>query len=226
MRWYFLKRRIYFSSSRWTNQNPWRRSGPENIHLGTAATDWRSQSRWFSWRIRRVSSTTSWLTSGCRWSYERLLVHVGKLHIPPSRWTQSQTLLAERRIIPYSTEVHWRYQNYSYEFGCQARETHRWLLECRWVKRLVRFLDRFHSICFIARKTSKRIYVVWVETDKTASDIQARSFMARTLGEKGKECQAEGEARLVQWKTSTRWRTKITRNLFHWPWGQRIQRDH
>ena len=32
------KRRIYFSNRRWTNQNPWRRSGPENIHLGTAST--------------------------------------------------------------------------------------------------------------------------------------------------------------------------------------------
>ena len=30
--------------------------------------------------------------------------------IPPSRWTQSQTLLAERGIIPYSTEIHWRLQ--------------------------------------------------------------------------------------------------------------------
>ena len=38
-------------------------------------------------------------------------------------------LFAERRIIPYSTEVHWRDQNYSYEFGCQAGETHWWLLE-------------------------------------------------------------------------------------------------
>ena len=39
------------------------------------------------------------------------LVHVRKLHIPPSRCTQSQTLLAERRIIPYSTKIHWRLQN-------------------------------------------------------------------------------------------------------------------
>ena len=39
----------------------------------------------FSWRIRRVSSTTSRLTSRCRWSNSRFLVHVGKLHIPPSR---------------------------------------------------------------------------------------------------------------------------------------------
>ena len=39
----------------------------------------------------------------------------------------------QRGIIPYSTEVHWRFQNYSYKFGCQTRETHRWLLENRWV---------------------------------------------------------------------------------------------
>ena len=36
------------------------------------------------------------------------------------------------------------------------------------------------------------------ETDKTASDIEARSFMARTLERNGKECFAEGEARMVK----------------------------
>ena len=35
------KRRIYFSNRRWTNQTPWRRSRPENIHLDTAATNSR-----------------------------------------------------------------------------------------------------------------------------------------------------------------------------------------
>ena len=30
----------------------------------------------------------------------------GKLHTPPSCRTESQTLLAERGVIPYSTEVH------------------------------------------------------------------------------------------------------------------------
>ena len=62
------KRIIYFSNRRWTNQNPWRRSGTENIHLDTASTNSRRESHWFSWRIRRVSSTTSRLISGCRWS--------------------------------------------------------------------------------------------------------------------------------------------------------------
>ena len=32
------------------------------------------------------------------------------------------------------------------------------------------------------------------ETDKKAANIQTRSFMARTLDEKGKKCQAEGKA--------------------------------
>ena len=76
------------------------------------------KSRRFSWRIRRVSFTTSRLISGCWWSDKWFLVHVRKLHIPPSRRTQSQTLLAERRIIPYFTEIHWRLQIYSHEFGC------------------------------------------------------------------------------------------------------------
>ena len=37
------KRRIYFSNRRWTNQNLWRRSGTENIHLGTASTNSRRE---------------------------------------------------------------------------------------------------------------------------------------------------------------------------------------
>ena len=37
------KRRIYFSNRRWTKQNPWRRSGNENIHLATASTNSRRE---------------------------------------------------------------------------------------------------------------------------------------------------------------------------------------
>ena len=153
-RWYFPKKKENsFSSRRWTNQICWRRSGTENIHLDTGTPNSRRKSKGFSCRIRRVSSsTTSRLISGCPWSDEWFLVHVRKLHIPPSRWTPSQTLLAERRIIPNSTEVHWHFQNYTYEFGCEAWETHRWLLEYRWVSRLVRSLERVHTIYSIGKK--------------------------------------------------------------------------
>ena len=219
-------RRIYFSNRRWTNQNTWKRSGTENIHLDTALNNSRRKSHWLSWRIRRVSSTTSWLTSGCRWSYARFLVHVGQLHIPPSRWTQSQTLLAERRIIPFSSQVYWRNQNYSYEFGCSAREAHWWILEHWWLSRLVRSLDRFHTIYSTRWKSSWRIYLVRVEINEETAYIQARSSMARTLEVNGKARQAEGEAKVV-WGKDTPWKClKIAWNLFHRPRGYGIQRNH
>ena len=91
-----------------------------------------------------------------------------------------------RREKNHSLEVHWCIQNYSYEFGCQARETHRWLLEYRWVKRFVWSLDRFHSIYFIGRKTFRRTHVVRVEINEKTAYIKARSFMARTLGQNRK----------------------------------------
>ena len=76
------KWKIRSSSRRWTNQTSWRRSGTENTHLDTGTPNLKRKSRRFSWRIRRVSSTTSWLISGCRWSDKRLLVHVRKFHFP------------------------------------------------------------------------------------------------------------------------------------------------
>ena len=185
-------------SRRWTNQTFWRRSRTENIHLDTGTSKSRIKSRRFSWRIRRVSSTISWLTSGCRWSDKWFLVHVRKLHLPPSRRTQSQTLFAERRIIiPCSTErclpPGCALKNRTVRAGRspkntsgQARTPHRWLLEYRWIKRFVWFLDTFHSVYSIGRETSRRMYVVRVETDKKAANIQARLLMARNLNKIGK----------------------------------------
>ena len=54
------------------------------------------------------------------------LTRVKDLKGKPTCWTQSQTLLAERRSILYSTEIHWRIQNYKNKFGCYARTPHRW----------------------------------------------------------------------------------------------------
>ena len=42
----------------------------------------------------------------------------------------------------------------------------------------------------------------------------------------GKARQAEGEAKVVEWNAPSGERTKIARNLFHWPGGQGIQRNH
>ena len=46
----------------------------------------------------------------------------------------------------------------------------------------------FIQFTLLDEKTSRRIYVVQGETDKKAANIQARSFMARTLDEIGKKC--------------------------------------
>ena len=71
--------------------------------------------------------------------------------------------------FPSSTELHWRFQNYTYEFGCQARETLRWLLAYRWILRLVWSLDRFHTIYFAERKNSRWINVVRCEINEKNS---------------------------------------------------------
>ena len=44
-RCYFPNKENLFSNRRWTNKTPWRKSGPENIHLGTASTNSRRKSR-------------------------------------------------------------------------------------------------------------------------------------------------------------------------------------
>ena len=67
------------------------------------------------------------------------------------------------------------------------------------------FIYRHLSLLHKARNLQKdwkknlhtRIYVVRREINEKTADIQARLFMARTLGENGKECQAEGEAKVV-----------------------------
>ena len=50
------------------------------------------------------------------------------------------------------------------------------------------FWTRFHSVYSTRRVTSRLIYVVQGETDKTAVNIQARSFMARALDKIRKKC--------------------------------------
>ena len=71
------------------------------------------------------------------------------------------------------------------------------IIEHRRVKRLVRSLDRFHTIHSVGRKTSRRKNVVRVEINEKTAEIQARSSMARALEVNGKARQAEGEAEVV-----------------------------
>ena len=140
-------RRIYFSNRRWTNQNPWRRSGTENIHLDTAATNSRRGSRWHSWRIRRVSSTTSWLISGCRWIDKWFLVHVRKLHKPPARWTQSPNF--SRREKNHSL-FHWN------TLTSPELRTQTWML-CKKAASMTKRISMDQEICLILGQVSPSV---------------------------------------------------------------------
>ena len=141
-----------------------------------------------------------------------ILVYPRRLHSSSSHWTQSQTLLAEKRIIPYSTDISWCHQVNSYRFGRSTRKTNWRPLECRRQHKSVRFVDWFHEMYVIERNSSKRKNVVREETDKNSNDITSRSHMPDAWTRIG--------------RNQTRTCQKIERNLFYWSEWWRIQRHH
>ena len=88
-------------------------------------------------------------------------------------------------------------QNFAYEFGCQARETHRRLLEYRWVT------TGLTQPTLLEEKPPDGH--VWSGERLTRKQLTSRPdhLWARTLEENEKECQAEGEAKVVTWKAKT-----------------------
>ena len=89
-----------------------------------------------------------------------ILVYFRRFHLPSPRGTPSQTVRPDRSIIPFSTEIHWRYQDHRRDFGCDVRETYWRLLERWWKSRIVRYMDRFHKIHFFEWTTTGRVYMV------------------------------------------------------------------
>ena len=107
------------------------------------------------------------------------LVQVRKLHIPPSRWTQSQTLLTERRIIPYSTEVHWRLQNYT-QIWILSKGAASMIIGISMGQETYWILGQVALFSF-EEKLPDGFLSSGGEINKKTADIQARSLMARTL---------------------------------------------
>ena len=134
---------------------------------------------------------------------EMFCEHVGKLHKPPSRWTQSQTLLAERRIIPIPLKYIdvTRTTHTNLDVKQEKRIDDYWKIDGLGIFQI---LGHVSLTVLFRRETSNRIYVVRCETDKNAADIQARLFMVITLDGIVKKCQTEGEVKVVTWKTTTR----------------------
>ena len=134
------------------------------------------------WWMERVSSNYvfSRCISGCGWSTRWFLVHFGRLHISPSRQISGQTLHTEGRINSFCTDIVGRHHNRSYNIGCIAGKSYRWLLEHRWTKSFVRCMDRFHTTHYNEGKVSRKTHVVREETNEAASNIQTL-FVARNL---------------------------------------------
>ena len=146
------KRRFYIPCSRWQSKIVSKRPRTPRTP-GRASTHRIKRSRWSS-----------------RW-----------LLLSSSQWTWSSTLCVEGWNIPNSTETHWCNKVYSHWSGRHARETCRWLLECRFERKPVRILERIHEVYSIESKISEGIYVVRGETDKSSNDFQIRSCMARSM---------------------------------------------
>ena len=114
---------------------------------------------------------------------------------------------------------HWRLQNYSYEFGCQAREAASTIIGTWMALETCLILGQVsHNLLYSKKKLLTDICGLGEINEKTAY-IQARSSMARALEINGKACQAEGKAKVVWGKAPSWKRTKIAWDLFHRPWG-------
>ena len=110
-------------------------------------------------------------------------------------------LYSPRRIITYSTQIHWCNQNYSYEFGCQAGEAHWWLLERS--RDLSDPWTGFTQFTPLDEKAPDGYMWSGEEINEETAYIQARSSVARALEINGTACQAEGEAKVVRGKDSS-----------------------
>ena len=86
---------------------------------------------------------------------KRFLVHFRELHLPSSRWTESQTVRVERRVIPNSTEIFRRDQGYKYDLGCDARNAALTIIGISKGTEICQIRGLDSQIHHIGRKTSR-----------------------------------------------------------------------
>ena len=89
-------------------------------------------------------------------------------------------------MIPYSTEIHWRVQSYSYTSGLFARTTYWYLLECELESKFVRFLEWVHKVHLTERKISQ-VTCVRGETNKESSNYKTWKFVAWSVDQNWKK---------------------------------------
>ena len=175
----------YFLSQRWTNQICWRRSGIENIHLGTGPPNSRRRSEKFSWRIRKVSTS-------------RLISDAGEAG--NDFWSMSGNFIYRHHVEPRVKLYSPREESFPIplKYIEVSRTKQRIWMLCKKAASMTIGISMGQEICLIHGQVSLSLLFQVRnlqtdicgpgETDKTASDIKARSSMARTLDEIGMKC--------------------------------------
>ena len=125
-----------------------------------------------------------------------------RIHLSSSRWTQSQTVHAGRRIISCSDEVHRRYQNNTYITWRIVGNTGWRLLELGWRKRIVTRCAGFTRFILLnerppngytgsggrlsRKQTTTCLDTVWPDMWKHMSDAAKKKAKQRWAVEKPK----------------------------------------
>ena len=107
---------------------------------------------------------------------------------------------------------------YSHWSGRHVRETCRWIRECRFEQKPVRFVERFHKVHSVERETSQGIYVVREEIDKSTRPDHVWPEVWTKIGKAAQKLEKQ------EWKNE-RQCSKIERNLLYLSWWPRLQRN-
>ena len=136
---------------------------------------------------------------------------------------------AERRIISYSTELHWCSQSYIHNSGCGVAQEkgNLWLLGCRREQKSVRSVGRVsQDLLYWTKLLQKDFSNPEERWTKISNDITSRSHMAGRLDKNWKSRSKKKERRMGNRETKTRIWQKFEENLFFWSDWWRIWRHH
>ena len=214
---------IHIPSRRWTHQHPRRRSGPENTHLDTSSNS-RRKSRRFSWRTRRVSSTTSWLTSGEAkkyfWSMSGSFIYCH--HVEPRVKLYSpreESFPVPLKYIDVSRTTHT-----NLDVKQEKRIDDYWNIDGS--RDLSGSWTGFTQSTLSSEKPPEgHMWAGGRLTKWQATSRPDHSWPELWRG-MSKNAKLSEKQKRAKEKTEDRSSWKITRNLFHRPWGQGIQRNH
>ena len=204
-----------------------RRSRPDNIHLDTGSSTSRRRSRRFSWRIRRVSSTTSRLISGCRWSDEMIFGPFQETS--HTAITLNQESNFTRREKNHSL-FHWNTvtspELLVYEFGCQTRDVASMIIGRSMGQETCRILGQVSLNLLYWKKNLQTDICGPVRDWRESSWHPGQIIYGQNSGRNWEEMHSWRRGKSGHMKNSQLDNARTLRGcLFHWPWGQGMSEE-